>query len=207
LTKEYVAFKLKTTAPKRYSVRPALDIIPPGETKDVQVSLSVVKDPTINSKTQDTFQVQTYIVENQSVDLKNLWSDVDPADIFRHKIKSSFVPAAQNQSEVEALEAIQPYENGKAQEELTAPTPVGESVVMTRSLDPESEKKINELQTQIKKVIEEKERLQQQIALNYQANAVAYQIKHRNSEQSLYLVAFLFFMFGLIIQFLLSYLI
>ncbi|GJD11324.1 Vesicle-associated protein 1-2 [Galdieria sulphuraria] len=44
ISKSYVCFKVKTTQPQRYSVRPSVGIIKPGERKDVLITLEPLKD-------------------------------------------------------------------------------------------------------------------------------------------------------------------
>ncbi|KNC98612.1 uncharacterized protein SPPG_06293 [Spizellomyces punctatus DAOM BR117] len=54
-----VAFKVKTTAPKQYCVRPNSGRIPPGASVEVQVLLQAMKeDPPADAKSKDKFLVQ-----------------------------------------------------------------------------------------------------------------------------------------------------
>eukprot|EP01104_Vermistella_antarctica_P019490 TRINITY_DN765_c0_g1_i2.p1 TRINITY_DN765_c0_g1~~TRINITY_DN765_c0_g1_i2.p1 ORF type:complete len:286 (-),score=44.22 TRINITY_DN765_c0_g1_i2:718-1542(-) len=91
---EFVAFKVKTTSPKRYCVRPNLGIIPPGDSVDVQVLLNSIKDPPTDTQCQDRFQVQSFVLEKnakaQSLDLKELWKSVSERDITKQRLKCRF---------------------------------------------------------------------------------------------------------------------
>ncbi|PWY86223.1 MSP domain protein [Aspergillus heteromorphus CBS 117.55] len=60
---EAVVFKVKTTAPKHYCVRPNSGRIEPGKHVDVQVLLQAMKEePTLDAKCKDKFLVQTVSV-------------------------------------------------------------------------------------------------------------------------------------------------
>ncbi|ORY83090.1 PapD-like protein [Protomyces lactucae-debilis] len=58
-----VAFKVKTTAPKQYCVRPNSGRIEPGQEVEVQVLLQAMKeDPAEDFKCRDKFLVQSTII-------------------------------------------------------------------------------------------------------------------------------------------------
>lgn len=57
---ERVAFKVKTTSPKKYCVRPSSGIVEPGATKDVQVIMQAQREyPPSLADCKDKFLVQT----------------------------------------------------------------------------------------------------------------------------------------------------
>jgi hypothetical protein len=59
VTDERVAFKVKTTSPKKYCVRPSSGIIEPGSTKEVQVIMQPQREaPAAFGDCKDKFQVQ-----------------------------------------------------------------------------------------------------------------------------------------------------
>ncbi|CCM03553.1 uncharacterized protein FIBRA_05689 [Fibroporia radiculosa] len=58
-----VAFKIKTTVPKLYRIRPNVGKIEPGETVEVQVMMLAREfDPPFNDECQDKFLIQSVIV-------------------------------------------------------------------------------------------------------------------------------------------------
>ncbi|KAG0500300.1 hypothetical protein HPP92_000372 [Vanilla planifolia] len=59
---EYVAFKVKTTSPKRYCVRPNIGVIPPGLTCDFTVTMQAQRSAPPDMQLKDKFLVQTTIV-------------------------------------------------------------------------------------------------------------------------------------------------
>ncbi|TVU29041.1 hypothetical protein EJB05_20583, partial [Eragrostis curvula] len=70
-TDEQVAFKVKTTSPKKYCVRPNNGIVPPRSTADVLVTMQAQLDAPPDMQCKDKFLVQSAIVGK----------DVTPKDI------------------------------------------------------------------------------------------------------------------------------
>lgn len=97
-TDAHVAFKVKTTAPKQYCVRPNSGKIKPGETVQVQVLLQPLKeDPAKDFKCRDKFLVQSVVIppEHMSLSLSDLWTIVerDARDtISEQKVRCVFLP-------------------------------------------------------------------------------------------------------------------
>ncbi|CEH16768.1 vamp-associated protein [Ceraceosorus bombacis] len=95
-----VAFKVKTTAPKQYCVRPNSGRIEPGEKVEVQVLLQPMKEePPTSAKCRDKFLVQSTIItpERETTSLSELWGVVEKEDksaIHEQKIRVAFLPAA-----------------------------------------------------------------------------------------------------------------
>ena len=70
-----IAYKVKTTAPKQYCVRPNSGRIEPGETVEVQVLLQPMKeDPPSGTKCRDKFLVQSVVItqDRENVPLADL---------------------------------------------------------------------------------------------------------------------------------------
>ncbi|SAM04975.1 hypothetical protein [Absidia glauca] len=75
-----IAFKVKTTAPKLYCVRPNAGVVPAGQSLEVQVMLQPFKEePPLDQKCKDKFLVQTVPMEYdwKSLELADLWSHVE----------------------------------------------------------------------------------------------------------------------------------
>lgn len=97
----YVSYKVKTTAPKRYVVRPNTGIIPPHESVEIQVMLHMSKDPPDGTASKDRFQVQTILLDNADgqkptqfsiPELRSMWSNIaNPEDIKKLKLKCTFL--------------------------------------------------------------------------------------------------------------------
>ncbi|GAA5901778.1 hypothetical protein JCM6882_008671 [Rhodosporidiobolus microsporus] len=103
-----IVYKVKTTAPKTYCVRPNSGRVEPGETVEVQVLLQPMKeDPPAGAKCRDKFLVQSVVVtaEREGLGLPELWQTVEREDkarqaeggaseIHEQKIRCAYLPAA-----------------------------------------------------------------------------------------------------------------
>ncbi|KAK4575265.1 phosphatidylinositol-binding protein scs2 [Recurvomyces mirabilis] len=93
-----VAFKVKTTAPKQYCVRPNSGRIEPGRDVEVQVLLQAMKeDPPPDTRCRDKFLVQSVAIspENNSGNVTQIWSNIEQtakSSIQEKKIRVSFLP-------------------------------------------------------------------------------------------------------------------
>ncbi|XP_039286828.1 vesicle-associated membrane protein-associated protein B [Nilaparvata lugens] len=84
-----VVFKIKTTAPKRYCVRPNAGVVEPKSLIPIAVSLQPFEfDP--NEKNKHKFMVQTMIVQDSRVNLETLWKEVDSENLMDSKLKCVF---------------------------------------------------------------------------------------------------------------------
>ncbi|KAK0201911.1 PapD-like protein [Desarmillaria ectypa] len=93
-----VAFKVKTTAPRLYCVRPNSGRVEPGETVEVSVMLQAMKEePPLNAKCKDKFLIQSTLItpEKESKALHDIWSvtegATDEAKVFQQKLKVAYL--------------------------------------------------------------------------------------------------------------------
>ncbi|EER43561.1 MSP domain-containing protein [Histoplasma capsulatum var. duboisii H88] len=94
---EPVAFKVKTTAPKSYCVRPNSGRIGAGERVDVQVLLQAMKDDRSVGASKDKFLVQSVAVSTDKdfSNVSSIWQHVEQtskSSIHEQKIKVEFLP-------------------------------------------------------------------------------------------------------------------
>ncbi|KAH8246240.1 hypothetical protein KR038_006599 [Drosophila bunnanda] len=84
-----VIFKLKTTSPRTFFVRPNIGIVGP----DSKVTVDIFMQPTAPGAghKQHKFLVQAALVSDRDVDLQEFWKDQKPADIWETKIKCSLL--------------------------------------------------------------------------------------------------------------------
>ncbi|KAM3263765.1 Vesicle-associated protein 2-1 [Capsicum annuum] len=68
-TDQYVAFKVKTTSPKKYFVRPNTGIVHPGDSCFIRVTLQAQKDYPPDMQCKDKFLLQSTIVNSDADDL------------------------------------------------------------------------------------------------------------------------------------------
>lgn len=94
-----VAFKVKTTAPKQYCVRPNSGRIEPGKDVEVQVLLQAMKeDPPMDTKCRDKFLVQSVAIsaDKEVANVSQIWSQIEQtakSSIQEKKIRVVFMPA------------------------------------------------------------------------------------------------------------------
>ncbi|KAI4245042.1 MAG: hypothetical protein L6R40_002641 [Gallowayella cf. fulva] len=97
-----IAFKVKTTAPKQYCVRPNSGKIDAGQDVEVQVLLQAMReDPPPDARCRDKFLVQT-VTLSQDSDASNIpaiWQNIEKvskSSIQERKIRVVFLPADGN---------------------------------------------------------------------------------------------------------------
>ncbi|CAA7271333.1 unnamed protein product [Cyclocybe aegerita] len=94
-----VAFKVKTTAPKLYCVRPNSGRVEPGESVDVSVMLQALKEePPLNTKCKDKFLIQSTIItpDKETLALHDIWASPDANEegkVFQQKLRVTYLPA------------------------------------------------------------------------------------------------------------------
>ncbi|KAG2201490.1 hypothetical protein INT46_010106, partial [Mucor plumbeus] len=143
-----IAFKVKTTAPKLYCVRPNSDIIPPNGSIDVQIMLQAQREePPFDVKCRDKFLILSTFVNSKTedMDISKLWSYVEEnekSSIHQHKLRCVYVQSGAN---------VDPQPKSTA----TAAAPVAAAPVAARSIPNNSQSsniKEQEQQDAIEKV-------------------------------------------------------
>ncbi|KAJ4378501.1 phosphatidylinositol-binding protein scs2 [Didymella sp. IMI 355093] len=103
-----IAFKVKTTAPKQYCVRPNSGRIEPGRDVEVQILLQAMKeDPPPDAKCRDKFLVQSVLVtaDKEFTNVGSLWAHIEQtakSSIQEKKIRVLFLPADADSSSTPA---------------------------------------------------------------------------------------------------------
>lgn len=86
-TDELITFKVKTTVPKRYCVRPSCGIVEPSETVNVTVMLQPF-DCEVSEKNKHKFMIQSMVADSTcTANLEQFWKDADPANISDTRLK------------------------------------------------------------------------------------------------------------------------
>ncbi|RKK79898.1 hypothetical protein BFJ69_g4715 [Fusarium oxysporum] len=91
-----VAFKVKTTAPKQYCVRPNAGRIEAGQSFDVSVLLQAMKqDPAPDAKCRDKFLVQSAPItaDKEFASVANVLETTDKAHLVERKIRVNWLAA------------------------------------------------------------------------------------------------------------------
>ncbi|KAL8445920.1 hypothetical protein Emag_004999 [Eimeria magna] len=85
----YVAYKIKTTAPKSYLVRPSSGVVPQGQTRSVQIVLqALTEEPSRTSS--DRFLVQATPVESSLPLPRNYWLSLSKSDVEETRLSVVF---------------------------------------------------------------------------------------------------------------------
>ncbi|KAK7123269.1 hypothetical protein R3I93_021626 [Phoxinus phoxinus] len=148
-----VCFKVKTTAPRRYCVRPNSGLIDPGATVTISVMLQPFDyDP--NEKSKHKFMVQTIFAPAGATDLEAMWKDAKPDDLMDSKLRCVFDMPSDS-------ERMSEQESTRAASALSASRPEGPSGA--RNMDDAEMRKVMEeckrLQTEVGKLHDENRQL------------------------------------------------
>ncbi|KAM4688128.1 vesicle-associated membrane protein-associated protein A [Discoglossus pictus] len=149
-----VCFKVKTTAPRRYCVRPNSGTIDPGSVVTVSVMLQPFDyDP--NEKSKHKFMVQTIFAPPNISDMELVWKEAKPDDLMDSKLRCVFdMP-----HELEK----QAHDSNKLYASLPASGPKG---IGSASLDDTETRKLVEeckrLQTEMIKMSDENQHLKEE---------------------------------------------
>lgn len=91
ITANKVCFKVKTTAPRRYCVRPNSGLIDGGGTVEVSIMLQPFQyDP--NERNNHKFMVQSMVLaaDKESESLEDIWKGAEPGSVVDKKLKCQF---------------------------------------------------------------------------------------------------------------------
>ncbi|XP_039903313.1 vesicle-associated membrane protein-associated protein B-like isoform X1 [Simochromis diagramma] len=146
-TDRNVCFKVKTTAPRRYCVRPNSGIIDAGTSINVSVMLQPFDyDP--NEKSKHKFMVQSMLAPYDMTDMEGVWKEAKPEELMDSKLRCAFE---------------MPLENDKTHEsEIIKTVSSSASVKTEHSVLPKSASASLD-DGEVKKIMEECKRLQMEV--------------------------------------------
>ncbi|KAL6119930.1 vesicle-associated membrane protein-associated protein B-like isoform X2 [Pungitius pungitius] len=99
-TDRNVCFKVKTTAPRRYCVRPNSGIIDAGNSVNVSVMLQPFDyDP--NEKSKHKFMVQSMLAPYGMTDMEGVWKEAKPEELMDSKLRCAFEMPLENDKSTE----------------------------------------------------------------------------------------------------------
>ncbi|XP_045570383.1 vesicle-associated membrane protein-associated protein A isoform X2 [Salmo salar] len=156
-----VCFKVKTTAPRRYCVRPNSGIIDAGATVTISVMLQPFDyDP--NEKSKHKFMVQSIFAPPNESELDVMWKDAKPDDLMDSKLRCVFDLPSENDrvNDVErSSDVAAPVQNSSK----AADRPVAAAKTVSASMDDSEMKKLTQeckrLQAEMGKLTEENRQL------------------------------------------------
>ena len=153
-TDHYVAFKVKTTNPKQYCVRPNIGVVLPGSTCDVTVTMQAQREAPPDLQCKDKFLVQSVAAENGAAtqDISAAMFNKEPGKVVDEcKLRVIYVPTSSPSpfsEESEQGSSARSLENG------TPNSTLPQSVF--RSSGEASKDKSSEATSMISKLTEEK---------------------------------------------------
>ncbi|XP_008316272.1 vesicle-associated membrane protein-associated protein B/C isoform X1 [Cynoglossus semilaevis] len=149
-TDRNVCFKVKTTAPRRYCVRPNSGIIDAGSSVNVSVMLQPFDyDP--NEKSKHKFMVQSILAPymTDTTDMEGVWKEAKPEDLMDSKLRCAFEMPVENDKTHE-IESVKPLSSSTS------------SVKTEHSVLPKSASASLD-DGEVKKIMEECKRLQMEV--------------------------------------------
>lgn len=147
-TDRNVCFKVKTTAPRRYCVRPNSGIIDARMSVNVSVMLQPFEyDP--NEKSKHKFMVQSMLAPLGMTDMESVWREARPEELMDSKLRCTFDMPQENDT-IHESESIKPVSSSASpvKTELSALPKLASA-----SLD----------DGEVKKIMEECKRLQMEV--------------------------------------------
>jgi len=112
-----VAFKVKTTAPKQYCVRPNAGRIEPGQDFDVSVLLQAMKqEPPADAKCRDKFLVQSASItgDKEFASIASVFDSTEKSQITERKIRVNWLAATSDDGAAPAVVATPAKQTGAA---------------------------------------------------------------------------------------------
>eukprot|EP00475_Leptophrys_vorax_P045325 TRINITY_DN9364_c0_g1_i2.p1 TRINITY_DN9364_c0_g1~~TRINITY_DN9364_c0_g1_i2.p1 ORF type:complete len:256 (+),score=30.27 TRINITY_DN9364_c0_g1_i2:207-974(+) len=102
VTSEYVAFKVKTTSPKKYCVRPNTGLIPPQSSAEVVVTMQAQKEMPPDLQCKDKFLVQSVLVPGGASkdSTQDFFNKENGREIHEVKLRVTYVAPPQPPSPV-----------------------------------------------------------------------------------------------------------
>ncbi|KAG7472858.1 hypothetical protein MATL_G00113630 [Megalops atlanticus] len=167
-TDRNVCFKVKTTAPRRYCVRPNSGVIDAGTSINVSVMLQPFDyDP--NEKSKHKFMVQSMLAPNDMTDMEAVWKEVKPEELMDTKLRCVFEMPSENEKphdiETNKVHAASVLKSESASLAKSA----------SSSLDDSEVKKIMEefkrLQTEVQRLREENKQMREDDGLRMRKSA------------------------------------
>lgn len=85
-----VCFKVKTTAPKRYCVRPNSGIVDPGSKVKIAIMLQPFEHESQSERSKHKFMVQSTVIRDESSNLESVWQSATQEEIMDSKLRCVF---------------------------------------------------------------------------------------------------------------------
>ncbi|OAD58534.1 Vesicle-associated membrane protein-associated protein A [Eufriesea mexicana] len=150
-----VRYKIKTTAPKRYCVRPNSGYLKPTEITQIAVTLQPL-DFDLTEKNKHKFMVQATIVQaNDDDDNPDIWKNIDPEKLMESKLKCVFENPVIKPVTAETTKSEVTTNNGKNKG-------IGDCVKSSPKVPGETEEKLIKAAQEVNQLREEESALRQE---------------------------------------------
>lgn len=143
-TDKEICFKVKTTAPKTYCVRPNSGFVPAKHTTVVAVMLQPL-DLENCDKSRHKFMVQSIFAPDGEYNLESLWRDTPPEGFMNSKLKCVFDLPSEKPQAVEDVEPIRIEAKTVQVQESSRETPPKDSDAALQKLHNTHKRLQNEL--------------------------------------------------------------
>ncbi|CAH9110224.1 unnamed protein product [Cuscuta epithymum] len=158
-TDQYVAFKVKTTNPKKYCVRPNAGVVLPNSTCNVTVTMQAPKEAPPDLQCKDKFLIQSTIAPDGAT-TKDLSAELFKAGTWREmnefKLRVVYVPANPPSPVPEESEEGSPPRDLNESETKPSPVTQAASRSMEESEEPNEKLASSEAWSLISRLTEEK---------------------------------------------------
>lgn len=141
-TDEQICFKVKTTAPRRYCVRPNSGLIKPTEKIKIAIMLQPIEDDSQSERNRHKFMVQSVSIKDENMNVDNIWNKAPPNDIMDSKLRCVFqMPSVSEDSETSVspssttITSSAPAPSSMSQPATTTNSPSSKSKSMSKVKD------------------------------------------------------------------------
>lgn len=171
-TDHYVAFKVKTTNPKQYCVRPNIGVVLPGSTCDVTVTMQAQREAPPDMQCKDKFLVQSVAAENGATtqDISaEMFNKVAGKVVEEFKLRVVYVPTTTSSAMPEDSEqgsSARPFAQENGIHNSTMPQPVfRSSAEPTKERPTEPSSIISKLNEENRVAIQQNQKLRHELEL------------------------------------------
>lgn len=181
-TDNYVAFKVKTTSPKKYCVRPNTGVVQPHSSAEVTVTMQAQREAPPDMQCKDKFLVQSVIAPSSKEVSQEMFNKEEGKDVHEAKLKVVYVSPPQppspitesNEEEGNSPKASPVVDNGERHHLLLDP--------QTAKTESEWKFKLNEAKAALNALTEERNQAVQQ-SRNFQQELQSYKsVSSRSGE-------------------------
>ncbi|KAF0900701.1 hypothetical protein E2562_034407 [Oryza meyeriana var. granulata] len=170
-TDHYVAFKVKTTNPKQYCVRPNIGVVLPGSTCDVTVTMQAQREAPPDMQCKDKFLVQSVAAANSATtqDINaEMFNKVAGKVVEEFKLRVVYVPTTSSAlpEDSEQGSSARPFAQENGTHNSTMPQPVSRSSAEpTKERPTEASSVISKLTEEKRAAIQQNQKLRHELEL------------------------------------------